>query len=174
MRRETRILTIGISYTGFVILGMPSGLLGVAWPSVRETFGVSLDAVGALLIQLCLGAIYAWSVFTPHLKDSGWSKLDTQVVFSVGLAMFAIVMVFAGRKLKDWGPQRLALAGGLTLGVGYLIASPAGGTNFWLVLLGVGLVGGAGIGLAYVVPIAVGMLIFALTPLLKRWMHGVT
>ena len=114
-------------------------------------------AVGALLIQLCLGAIYAWSVFTPGLKDAGWSKLDTQIVFSVGLATFAIVMVFAGRKIKDWGPQRLALAGGLTLGLGYLIASPDAGTNFWLVMLGVGIIGGAGIGLAYVVPIAVGM-----------------
>ena len=114
-------------------------------------------AVGALLVQLCLGAIYAWSVFTPHLKDAGWSKLDTQIGFSVGLATFAIVMVFAGRKLKDYGPQRLALAGGVILGLGYLVASPAGGTNFWLVLLGVGLIGGAGIGMAYVVPIAVGM-----------------
>ena len=114
-------------------------------------------AAGALLIQLCLGAIYAWSVFTPALKDSGWSKLDTQIVFSVGLATFAVVMVFAGRKLKDWGPRRLAFAGGLTLGAGYLLASVAGGESFWLVLIGVGLIGGAGIGLAYVVPIAVGM-----------------
>ncbi|MCP3975418.1 MAG: OFA family MFS transporter [bacterium] len=113
--------------------------------------------VGALLIQLCLGAIYAWSVFTPGLRDSGWSKLDTQIVFSVGLAMFAIVMVFAGRRLKDWGPQRLAFSGGLVLGAGYVLAGFGGGDNFWLVLLGVGLVGGAGIGLAYVVPIAVGM-----------------
>ena len=114
-------------------------------------------AAGALVIQLCLGAIYAWSVFTPELKDAGWSKLDTQVVFSLGLATFAVVMVMAGRKLTDWGPRVLALAGGLTLGIGYLIASPLDGTNFWLVLFGVGLVGGAGIGLAYVVPIAVGM-----------------
>ncbi len=113
--------------------------------------------LGALLIQLCLGAIYAWSVFTPGLKAAGWSNARTQVVFSVGLAMFAIVMVLAGRKLNDWGPQRLAFTGGITLGIGYVIAGLGGGTTFWTVLLGVGLVGGAGIGLAYVVPIAVGM-----------------
>lgn len=113
--------------------------------------------VGALLVQLCLGAIYAWSVFTPGLKDAGWSNTETQIVFSVGLAMFAIVMVYAGRRLADWGPQRLAFAGGITLGVGYVIAGLASGTNFWLVLLGVGFIGGSGIGLAYVVPIAVGM-----------------
>ena len=35
--------------------------------------------VGAVLIQLSLGAIYAWSVFTPTLKAEGWTKLDTQV-----------------------------------------------------------------------------------------------
>ena len=113
--------------------------------------------LGAILIQLCLGAIYAWSVFTPELLDAGWSKLDTQIVFAVGLASFAIVMVFAGRKLKDWGPQRLAVTGGLVLGLGYILAGLSGGTDFWAVCLGVGLVGGAGIGLGYVVPIAVGM-----------------
>ncbi len=48
---------------------------------------------GAVLIQLCLGAIYAWSVFTPALKDAGWSGLETQFVFALGLAMFALVMV---------------------------------------------------------------------------------
>jgi OFA family oxalate/formate antiporter-like MFS transporter len=109
------------------------------------------------LIQVCLGAIYAWSVFTPALKDSGWSNLRTQIVFSAGLAAFAIAMVFAGRNLTTLGPRRLAIAGGLTLGAGYAIGALAGGTNFWLVLIGIGLVGGTGIGLAYVVPIAVGM-----------------
>ncbi len=112
---------------------------------------------GAILIQFCLGAIYAWSVFTPALKAAGWSKLDTQIVFAVGLATFAVVMVFAGRKLNDWGPRKLAVAGGLTLGSGYVLAGLGGGTDFWAVCLGVGLVGGAGIGLGYVVPIAVGM-----------------
>ena len=112
---------------------------------------------GAILVQLCLGAIYAWSVFTPALLDAGWSKLETQIVFGVGLASFAIVMVFAGNKLQQWGPRVLAVVSGLTLGSGYLLAGLAGGTDFWGVLVGVGLVGGAGIGLGYVVPIAVGM-----------------
>ena len=116
-----------------------------------------LVVVGAILIQLSLGAIYAWSVFTPALQQAGWSKLDTQVVFAVSLATFAVVMVWAGRKLPGWGPNRLAVASGLTLGAGYVLAGLAGGTSFWSVLLGVGVIGGAGIGLGYVVPIAVGM-----------------
>ena len=97
--------------------------------------------LGAVLIQLCLGAIYAWSVFTPALLDAGWSKLETQIVFGVGLASFAIVMVFAGNRLQTWGPRALAIASGLTLGGGYLLAGLTGGTDFWGVLLGVGLIG---------------------------------
>ena len=113
--------------------------------------------LGAVLIQLCLGAIYAWSAFTGALQDSGWSKTQTQIVFSVGLATFALVMVFAGRRLPVYGPRKLAVASGVTLGLGYAIAAIGGGDNFWIVLIGVGLIGGAGIGLGYVVPIAVGM-----------------
>jgi OFA family oxalate/formate antiporter-like MFS transporter len=113
--------------------------------------------LGAVLIQLSLGAIYAWSVFTPSLTEAGWTKTQTQIVFAAGLATFAVVMVFAGKNLSRIGPRALAIAGGFTLGVGYWIASIDGGTNFWFVLLGIGLIGGAGIGLAYVVPIAVGM-----------------
>ena len=113
--------------------------------------------VGAVLVQLSLGAIYAWSVFTPALKAAGWTKLDTQVVFSVGLLTFALVMVWAGRALAKWGPRRLAVASGLTLGAGYVLAGILGATNFWVVTICIGLIGGAGIGLGYVVPIAVGM-----------------
>lgn len=125
--------------------------------SVPQQHNRSLVVLGAILVQLCLGAIYAWSVFTPALKNAGWSKLDTQIVFAVGLATFAIVMVFAGRKLKQWGPQKLAVIGGVVLGLGYFLAGLGGGTSFWTVLIGIGVIGGAGIGLAYVVPIAVGM-----------------
>ena len=114
-------------------------------------------AVGAVLIQLCLGAIYAWSVFTPPLVEAGWSKVQTQIVFSVGLAVFALVMVLAGKRLPTVGPKKLAVIGGLVLGAGYILAGLLGGTNFWAITLFIGVVGGAGIGLGYVVPIAVGM-----------------
>jgi MFS transporter, OFA family, oxalate/formate antiporter len=117
-----------------------------------------LVVVGAILIQLCLGAIYAWSVFTTPLKgDHGWTATQTQMVFAAGLAFFAIVMVLAGRMMPKVGPRKLAIAGGLVLGAGYLIAGLLGGTSFWPVFIFVGVVGGSGIGLAYVVPIAVGM-----------------
>ncbi len=112
---------------------------------------------GALLIQLSLGAIYAWSVFAKPLQVSGWSTSDTQWPFTVGLVAFALVMVYAGRKLYVFGPRKLTAAGGIMLGAGYLFAGAMGGESFWPTLIGVGLMGGAGIGLGYVVPIAVGM-----------------
>ena len=113
--------------------------------------------LGAVLIQLALGAIYAWSVFTPKLVEAGMAKSETQWVFAVGLASFAVFMVFAGKKLTSWGPQKLTFIGGVVLGAGYLLAGLLGGTGFWALVLLIGLVGGAGIGFAYVVPIAVGM-----------------
>ncbi len=125
--------------------------------AAEKTAGRWGVVLGAVLIQLALGAIYAWSVFTPALNEAGWSKVETQAVFALGLASFAVVMVFAGRLLVKLGPRALAVLGGLVLGAGYALAGLVGATSFWAVALGVGLIGGAGIGLAYVVPIAVGM-----------------
>jgi OFA family oxalate/formate antiporter-like MFS transporter len=123
----------------------------------KKVMNRGLVVLGAILIQLALGAIYAWSVFTPSLVKADWTKQDTQWIFAVGLVSFAIIMVYAGKKIGTWGPQRLSLIGGILLGLGYLLAGLVGGTNFWLLLILIGLVGGAGIGFAYVVPIAVGM-----------------
>ena len=113
--------------------------------------------LGAVLIQLCLGAIYAWSVFTKPLVEAGWSKAETQGVFAAGLATFAIIMVIAGRIMPKFGPRVVAMAGGVVLGLGYFLAGLVGGTSFPAIFILIGIVGGAGIGLAYVVPIAVGM-----------------
>ena len=117
----------------------------------------NLVIFGAILIQLALGAIYAWAVFTPVLRNADWSKTETQIVFAVGLAMFAFSMIFAGKKMKSWGPQKLSLLGGIILGLGYLGAGLLGGTDFYSLLVCIGVIGGIGIGLAYVVPIAVGI-----------------
>ncbi len=117
-----------------------------------------LVVVGGILIQLCLGAIYAWAVFTPPLRSAGWTKAQTQFVFSAGLASFAVVMVLAGHYLMPkLGPRKLALSGGVVLGLGYLLGGLIGGTSVVGLVVLIGIVGGGGIGLGYVVPIAVGM-----------------
>jgi OFA family oxalate/formate antiporter-like MFS transporter len=114
--------------------------------------------VGATSIQLALGAIYAWSVFTARLTDAAGSYAftasQTAWVFSTGLATFATVMVLAGRILPRVGPRLLTIAGGLLLGGGYVLGGLFG-ESFWIQLLCIGIVGGTGIGLAYVVPISV-------------------
>ncbi|MBW2699317.1 MAG: OFA family MFS transporter [Deltaproteobacteria bacterium] len=117
-----------------------------------------ITVVGAILIQLALGAIYAWSVFTKVLTDPGglykFSAGETAWVFSIGLATFAVVMVLAGRWQAKVGPRPVAIIGGVVLGVGYILAGFLG-SSFWAQFVLIGVIGGAGIGLAYVVPIAV-------------------
>ncbi len=113
--------------------------------------------IGAILIQFCLGSIYAWSVFTVPLKAAGWTKADTQIVFSLELAVFALVMLYAGKLLTKVAPRYLVLASGTLVGLGYIIAGAMGGTNFLAVTLSIGIITGVGLGLGYVVPIAVCM-----------------
>ncbi|MFO7615177.1 MAG: OFA family MFS transporter [Bacteroidales bacterium] len=123
----------------------------------KKIMNRNLVVVGAIMIQLALGAIYAWSVYTKGLVDAGWSKAQTQMVFSAGLAFFAIVMVISGRMMPKVGPRKLAVASGIVLGLGYFLAGIFGAENFITTFIFVGIVGGSGIGLGYVVPIAVGM-----------------
>ncbi|MFW5837525.1 MAG: OFA family MFS transporter [Desulfovibrionaceae bacterium] len=120
-------------------------------------FGRWKVVLGAVLVQLCLGSIYAWSVFTPTLEKAGWEKVQTQVVFSVSLAAFAVAMVWAGKNLARLGPRKLCMAGGVVLGAGYVLAGLFAGTSFVGLIICLGVIGGAGIGLGYVAPIAVGM-----------------
>jgi len=128
---------------------------GVADQNVMNRW---LVVVGALLVQLALGAIYAWSVFTVPLNAPPYSftAAQTQIIFAAGLASFAIVMVLAGRLMARIGPRKVALAGGVTLGLGYMLGGLFG-SSFVAQLLCIGVIGGSGIGLAYVTPIAVGM-----------------
>ena len=119
-----------------------------------------LVVVGAILIQLALGALYAWSVFTKLLTDPEglyrFSATQTAWIFSAGLATFALVMVLAGRWQARTGPRLMSVLGGLLLGLGFVLGGLFG-RSFWTQLLFIGVVGGAGIGLAYVVPIAGGV-----------------
>jgi len=57
VKRRTEILVLAIAFASYVLLGLPSGLLGVAWPSIRESFGLSLDAMGTMLTTVTIGHI---------------------------------------------------------------------------------------------------------------------
>jgi OFA family oxalate/formate antiporter-like MFS transporter len=116
--------------------------------------------VGGILIQLALGAIYAWSAFTGPLQGStatpsefGFTSTETQAIFSVGLLVFAVFTIIGGRLQIRQGPRKVAVIGGILLGLGYILASFTG-VSFIGKLVFIGILAGAGIGLAYVVPIA--------------------
>jgi OFA family oxalate/formate antiporter-like MFS transporter len=119
--------------------------------------------LGGILIQLALGAIYAWSAFTAPLQGAtgspsefAFSKTETQAIFSAGLLTFAIFTIIGGRLQNKYGSMKIALSGGVLLGLGYILASFVG-ASFIGKLVCLGIIAGAGIGLAYVVPIAVGV-----------------
>ena len=119
--------------------------------------------LGGILIQLALGAIYAWSAFTTPLQGAtgspsefAFSKTETQAIFSAGLLTFAIFTIIGGRLRNKYGSMKVALSGGVFLGLGYILASFVG-ASFVGKLASIGIIAGAGIGLAYVVPIAVGV-----------------
>ena len=110
--------------------------------------------VAALVIQACLGGVYAWSAFVPNLKDAyGLTTADTQLIFGVQIAVFTLSMVFAGRQLERRGPRAILVLSGLLFAGGYGIAAGSGG-DFHLLLLGVGVVAGTAIGFGYVCPLA--------------------
>jgi OFA family oxalate/formate antiporter-like MFS transporter len=128
--------------------------------NINQTLNRWLVVIGAILIQLALGALYAWSVFTKLLTDPEgiyhFTATQTAWIFSAGLATFALVMVLAGRWQAKTGPRLMTVLGGLLLGLGFVLGGFFGST-FWAQFFFIGVVGGAGIGLAYVVPIAVGV-----------------
>ena len=128
----------------------------------ETVFNRYLVVVGALITQVCLGSIYAWSIFQAALKGApyNWDPLLTQLPFSAGLASFAGFMVYAGRLQDRIGPTKVARVGGILLGAGYILGSfgeffSANTTiSFLWITLTYGVIGGAGIGFAYVCPIA--------------------
>ena len=91
------------------------------------------------------------SVWARH--HYGFTGTQAQAIFSTGLMVFALVMILAGRWQDRVGPRVVACTGGLVLATGYVIAAFAG-PSFIAVLLSIGVIGGAGIGLGYVCPIA--------------------
>ena len=119
--------------------------------------------VGGILIQLCLGIIYAWSVFTIPLTKAleeggkGFTASQSAWIFSVGLFTFSVFMIVSGRLMKRRFPnKKLTAIGGFLLGLGYILAGYSGG-SFLSLLLTIGVLGGAGIGLAYAVPLKIGI-----------------
>ncbi|MEZ5399649.1 MAG: OFA family MFS transporter [Bryobacteraceae bacterium] len=114
----------------------------------------TLQAAAAVVMQICLGILYAWSVFRgPLAKLHGWPLTVTIAPYRWSILFFTIAMVIAGFWQDKKGPRLVGTVGGVLLGTGCLLASLFGDTPTGLIV-SYGVIGGLGVGFAYVTPIA--------------------
>ena len=113
-------------------------------------------AIAAVIMQLSLGTVYAWSVFKkPLMAAHGWGETETQVTFMICIGMIGIAAAFGGALVDKKGPRFVATLGGILFGIGTLLAGLADATgSLFLLYLGFGFIGGLGNGFGYVTPIA--------------------
>ncbi|MEA2710513.1 MAG: transporter, family, oxalate/formate antiporter, partial [Phycisphaerales bacterium] len=112
-------------------------------------------ALAGVLIQLALGAVYAWSVFrVPLAKEFGWSISEVTLTFTISIFVLGIAAFLGGLWLNRQGPLIVAVTGGLLYGLGVFLASFSAHKLWWL-YLSYGVIGGCGLGFAYIVPVSV-------------------
>lgn len=108
-----------------------------------------------LIICVCLGAVYAYSIFLAPVRQAfEVSASMANLPFMVFLAFFAVTMFFGGRIMEKMGPRKLGIIGGIIVGLGWLLSSFA--PNIWVLTLTYGVIAGSGVGLVYGCPVAMG------------------
>ena len=115
-------------------------------------------------IHLCIGSVYAWSIFNPALTKSlgvvvssanDWSLSEVVWIFSVAIVSLGLAAAFAGKWLEEVGPRLVGFVASCLWGGGFLIGSIGVFTHqLWLIYLGYGVFGGCGLGLGYVSPVS--------------------
>ena len=112
-------------------------------------------AVAGVCMQMALGAAYAWSVFRiPLVKEFGWSIAQVSSTFTICWFVLGCTSVLGGLWMNRSGPRLVAVAGGLLWGSGVFLTSLSA-QKLWLLYLSYGVIGGLGLGLGYIVPVAV-------------------
>lgn len=124
-----------------------------------------LVTAAGLGINLALGVLYSWSVIAKTLSKPlaeggwGWSSGQASLPYAIACGVFAVSMVFAGRAQDRFGPKLVATVGGALCGVGMIVASFGTPESTLPIILGFGMLTGAGIGLGYA----------AATPAAVKW-----
>ncbi len=109
--------------------------------------------IGAVLVQVCLGAIYSWSLYNQPLNDQyGWDKNAIIMAYSIAIFVFAFTTMFSGRLYDSMGPRKITFIGALFYGGGMILSAFA--TELWMIYISYGLIAGIGIGFAYVSPLS--------------------
>ncbi len=115
-------------------------------------------AVFGTIINLCLGVLYAWSVFSKALQDNlGFTATETSIPYSTAIIVFALFMVPAGIMLDRFGPRLILLMSGILMGAGLVVAGIF--LNVIGLVIGFGIIAGAAMGFGYAAP----------TPTSTRW-----
>jgi MFS transporter, OFA family, oxalate/formate antiporter len=112
-----------------------------------------LIAAAGVLMQIAFGAVYAWSVFRIPLSHAhGWTIAEVTAAFEIAIFVVGFAAFAGGLWMKRSGPRPVALAAAVLYGLGTMLAGSAHSlSNLYLTY---GLIGGAGLGLGYIVPIA--------------------
>ena len=118
----------------------------------------------SIAIHLCIGSVYAWSVFNPPLtRELGivspaagdWSLSSVVWIFSVAIVVLGLTAAFGGKWLEKVGPRYVGVVAATLWGGGFVVGSLGIALHqLWLVYLGYGVLGGAGLGLGYVSPVS--------------------
>ncbi len=141
-----------------------AGLLSKDRIVAAQNFNRWLIAPAALGIHLCIGSVYAWSLFNPALvKRVGvvtsaaddWSLKGVVWIFTVAIVVLGLSAAFAGRWLEQVGPRKVGVVAACAWGGGFMVGGLGIVTGqLWLVYLGYGVIGGCGLGLGYVSPVS--------------------
>src|SRR6201993_1891762 len=112
-------------------------------------------AAAGFLMQMALGAVYAWSVFrAPLARQFHWSIEEVTLTFTISIFVLGAAAFFGGLWQTKVGPRVVALTGGFLYGLGVFLASFSANKLWWL-YLSYGVIGGIGVGFSYIVPVAV-------------------
>ncbi|OQY40121.1 MAG: hypothetical protein B6229_02400 [Spirochaetaceae bacterium 4572_7] len=120
---------------------------------MKRSFNHLYIILGAVLLQLSLGSIYSWTLFNEaiHYKY-GWEFSNIIITYSLTISVFAFTTMFSGRLLDKFGARKIATIGGILYGTGVMLTSRA--DTLLELYLYYGVIGGVGVGFAYVCPLA--------------------
>ena len=113
-------------------------------------------ALAAVIMQICLGAVYGWSVFVkPLIAAELWLLTEVSLTFTLAILFLGAGTVIGGLWQDRVGPRRVATVAGFLYGIGYMVAGfAASHHSLYGVYLGYGVLGGVGMGMGYICPVA--------------------
>ncbi|OBX35206.1 putative MFS-type transporter YhjX [Halomonas elongata] len=130
----------------------------------KPGFNRWLVPLASIAIHLCIGSVYAWSVFNPALTQQfgvvapaagDWDLSSVVWIFSVAIFTLGLAAAFGGKWLEEVGPRMVGVVSAFCWGGGFLVGSLGIVSHqLWLIYLGYGVIGGCGLGLAYVSPVS--------------------